>query len=1123
MARLTRARDGQGDTPGLVEGARVLRTRLVPPRLPPGCLPRERLVERVQAALRGRLLAIIAGAGYGKSTLLAQALASAQEPWVWLSCDERIAGGHAFLAHLAAAFGERFPGVGARLALSGDIPDQAAELCNEVLDTISDEFVLALDDVHRLAGQPAAEALALLVRDLPPNVHLALASRTELPITLARLRAGGVVELDEDALALTEEESAMLLRSAGLSLSPHVVSDVHRTCEGWIAGVLLSAQAGGRAVEPRGQRAESTQFDYLAEEVLLRQPPETQAFLLDSVVLERFTPALAEAVTGLSDAQAIIERLLAGHLFTIRLETEGGWYRYHHLFAAFLRRRLASRETERLTQLHRRAAEAWLALGEAAEAARHFLAAGEADRALDALEPAAEQLVDTPEADSLAECLEAAPRELYRRRPSLVLAHAALLFERGQYEESFAALERAIEELLAADEHERAALALLRLLQNLLFSGAQHRRAIETARRHLPRLDPESPSLPAVRIMVAGFYGFAGRYPEAEEELRLALSLPRAAQQPLLPLFAAATRAFHIDYQQGRGADAVRVLDQLIEELEVRGSEGFSSPLVLLHSYRFVVMSQLGRWLETVRAVEVWRQMGRQRGHSVAMQQLASWPLLSALPGLDRWDELEAEIALAAPAAARLGGTFAARLHASAARLAAHRGDRATLEHHLGLVPLETHAPASIEAMTQTDLALAAWEGGFVGRATQAAARAKTAAESVEGRWGQARAALVGALVWGPVAAGDELLAEALELTARFDLGELWTRRERRFAGRLLARALLRRLGPAGLAARLVAACGGEVFAECAAALAGAPTAVRAELAEVVGEAAGVEAEVVDRLLRDPDRAVRALAQRSHERLSAGALLALRFMGLGGFAVRRGDVLLRSADFGRERARALLAALLCAGRPVHREELLEWFWPHLAPARGVRAFHVTMHGLRRALQPELSRDMSASVVLADGESYRVVLGERASWDAAEFLALARDPAAAEEPDARLRRLRAAEAADAGPLYPEWPFAEWALPRRSEVQQASQKILEQLAEALAAAGQPQAATAFYQRLLVLDPEREAVHRRLMQAYAQAGERTLALRQYHACRALLRRELGVEASAETRALYQDLLSG
>jgi DNA-binding SARP family transcriptional activator len=189
----------------------------------------------------------------------------------------------------------------------------------------------------------------------------------------------------------------------------------------------------------------------------------------------------------------------------------------------------------------------------------------------------------------------------------------------------------------------------------------------------------------------------------------------------------------------------------------------------------------------------------------------------------------------------------------------------------------------------------------------------------------------------------------------------------------------------------------------------------------------------------------------------------------------------------------------------------------------VRAFHVTLHGLRRALQPELARDMSRSVVLADGESYRVVLDEGASWDAAEFLALARDPAGAEEPDSRLRRLRAAEAAYAGPLYPEWPYAEWGLPRRSEVERASQTVLEQLAEALVTAGQPHAASVLYQRLLILDPEREAVHRRLMQTYAQAGERTLALRQYHACRAVLRRELGVEASVETRALYEDLLNG
>jgi DNA-binding SARP family transcriptional activator len=246
-------------------------------------------------------------------------------------------------------------------------------------------------------------------------------------------------------------------------------------------------------------------------------------------------------------------------------------------------------------------------------------------------------------------------------------------------------------------------------------------------------------------------------------------------------------------------------------------------------------------------------------------------------------------------------------------------------------------------------------------------------------------------------------------------------------------------------------------------------------------------------------------------------------MSMGGFAVWRGDALIPPQAFGRERARALLAALLCAGRPVHREELLEWFWPTLAPERGLRAFHVTLYELRRGIEPHLARGAARSVVMADGEAYRMELAPQDSWDAGEFLALARSGLAEQDSDRRLWLLEAAEAAHAGVLFPEWPYAPWAERRRGELERAHQAVLERLAETLVAAGQRGAAIGRYQQLIELDPEREAWHRGLMRLYADTGERALALRQFHACRALLRRELGVEPSADTRQLYQELLGG
>src|SRR5262245_39376654 len=352
----------------------VLRTRLRPPRLPPGCLPRADLVEDLATGLSGRLVVVPAGAGWGKSTLLAQAVGGLRSPWVWCSCDERLASAAQLIAHLAAGLGERFPGFGAGLGLTGPAEAQVAELSNEVVATIPDDFVMVLDDVHEVVDVPAGEVIEILLRDLPPTVHLALASRRALPFSRSRLRASGVLELGEVELALSEEEAGALLAQAGLSLEPEGVWNLHRRTEGWPTGLLLAAESGGALPEEGG---DERLFDYLAEEVLGLQPPEVQQFLLETAALERFTPDLAGAVTGREDARALIGGLVARHVFVVRLDARREWYRLHALFRALLRRRLAAEDPARVRELHRRAAAAWRATGELEEAVRHSLAAGD--------------------------------------------------------------------------------------------------------------------------------------------------------------------------------------------------------------------------------------------------------------------------------------------------------------------------------------------------------------------------------------------------------------------------------------------------------------------------------------------------------------------------------------------------------------------------------------------------------------------------------------------------------------------------------------------------------------------------------------------------------------------------
>ena len=236
--------------------------------------------------------------------------------------------------------------------------------------------------------------------------------------------------------------------------------------------------------------------------------------------------------------------------------------------------------------------------------------------------------------------------------------------------------------------------------------------------------------------------------------------------------------------------------------------------------------------------------------------------------------------------------------------------------------------------------------------------------------------------------------------------------------------------------------------------------------------------------------------------------------------VLRGGQPIPRPGFGRDRARMLLAALAAAGAPVPRDRVFEWLWPHLSPEKAARALHTTLHVLRRAIEPEQTGSAD-SVVALEGETCGLHLLEGDSFDISEFFSLSQSGGGANDPD-RLERLIAADRLVQGAVFPEWTYADWCSELQTKVEQRHRMLIQDLAETQTRLGLSSAAAESYRRLVFIEPEREEWHRRLMMTLAGAGEAALALRQYHACRALLRRELGIEPSPVTRQLYMEILA-
>jgi LuxR family maltose regulon positive regulatory protein len=422
----------------------LLATKLRVPPARRGLIPRPRLEDRLTEALAGELTVVSAPAGFGKTALLAEWARRSGRPVAWLSLDAGDNDPVRFWRHVAAALGGVREGVAQRLApLLGPPSPRSFEavvttLVNEFV-VAADELALVLDDYHLIDSQAVHRSLVFLLEHLPAGLRLALACRSDPPLPLARLRARGeLAELRTAELRFTLDEATALLREAvGADLPVDAVAALEARSEGWVAGLQLAALSLRGREDVAGFVAAFSGshryvLDYLAEEVLDRQPEQVRTFLLETSVLGRLCGALCDAVTGGTGGQRLLETIERANLFLTPLDEVRGWWRYHQLFADLLRVRLEQERPERLPELHRAAARWCDHRGLADEAIQHAVAAGDVASAARMVERYIGGMPAGGETATAARWLGALPPELVRERPRLCVACAYGAVVRGR-------------------------------------------------------------------------------------------------------------------------------------------------------------------------------------------------------------------------------------------------------------------------------------------------------------------------------------------------------------------------------------------------------------------------------------------------------------------------------------------------------------------------------------------------------------------------------------------------------------------------------------------------------------------------------------------------------------------
>ncbi|WP_327585146.1 LuxR C-terminal-related transcriptional regulator [Nonomuraea sp. NBC_00507] len=510
----------------------VLATKVFAPARRPQLVARPRLIDRLDAALDpGRRLTLIsAPAGFGKTTLVTDWIEHTTRRQLaarvaWLSLDDGDNDLPRLLTHLVAALQglEEDLGYEALGLLHGTLalPVEASltALINDVAQTAG-QIVLVLDDYHVIDARPVHEAMTFLLDHLPPQLHLVIASRSDPPLPLSRLRTRDeLVELRAADLRFTPDEAMSFLNQVmGLGLSTSDVDALETRTEGWIAGLQLVALSLRGHVDVSGFIGAFTGshrfvLDYLVDEVLRHQPSHVRAFLLHTAVLDRLAAPLCDAVTVRTDSAAMLENLDGGNLFVVALDDQREWSRYHHLFADMLRARLRSEEPELIPVLHRRASDWYERHDLAEDAVRHALAARDFDHAAHLMELALPALRRNRQDAMLLGWLAALPDDVVRRSAVLSVFYGWRLMVSGDLDAVEDRLDDA-ERALAAGSTPDAGNEELRTLPVTLAiyraSLAQARGDAAGTAQHAQRaLEMAGPGAHLSRGAAAGFLGLA--------------------------------------------------------------------------------------------------------------------------------------------------------------------------------------------------------------------------------------------------------------------------------------------------------------------------------------------------------------------------------------------------------------------------------------------------------------------------------------------------------------------------------------------------------------------------------------------------------------------------------------
>ncbi|OGN95081.1 MAG: hypothetical protein A2Z71_11075, partial [Chloroflexi bacterium RBG_13_50_21] len=448
-------------------------TKVILPQRRKELFTRQRLINLLYDLLDEKLILVIAPAGYGKTSLLIDFAYQVDLPICWYALDELDQTAERFFTYFITALQQRFPAFGktSRAALNAinpfnpDINQLVSVIVNDAYEHIQEHFLIILDDYHLVSDVREIQAfINRFINESAENCHLILSSRTllslpDLPLLVARSQVGGIGF--EELAFRAEEIQSFVLQYYHVTLSDSASHDLARDTEGWITGLMLSAQVMGQGMTNQMRAARVTGvelYTYLAQEILDQQTEEIRDFLLRTSFLNEFDEALCISIWGHEVSwRALINQVIHNNLFVLPVGEDGRWLRYHHLFGEFLRAQFEKERPNQLQDLLRKIAHVYTEREEWARAYSLYSRIGDTSATAELIEKAGTSLIRNAQFAILAKWLDALPVETLESHPSLISHKGTVLLIQGQMEKSLEYLNRA--EIAQREKNDRSGLA----------------------------------------------------------------------------------------------------------------------------------------------------------------------------------------------------------------------------------------------------------------------------------------------------------------------------------------------------------------------------------------------------------------------------------------------------------------------------------------------------------------------------------------------------------------------------------------------------------------------------------------------------------------------------------------